>query len=189
MANTTILNRKMIIEIVELLKLRMTWTQIAEAIGVTVQTLKNWRNAGLQAREKKERGIFRELVDAIDVAQTELIKGYSKNVRNAALYGSETETVEEIVHKDGSITSKTVTKKEPPDAKLALKILGMEMPEVWGETHNVVVDWKENLEKQGHDPKKIKALVKVYMKQRAEGTADDTGDDDAVDDNATDDTS
>ena len=62
MANKTKLNRKVIDEIVELLKLRLTWIQIADAVGVTVQTLKNWRNLGLEEREQGKRNIYCELV-------------------------------------------------------------------------------------------------------------------------------
>ena len=58
MANKTKLNRKVIDEIVELLKLRLTWIQIADAVGVTVQTLKNWRNLGLEEREQGKHNIY-----------------------------------------------------------------------------------------------------------------------------------
>ena len=175
MANKTKLNRKVIDEIVELLKLRLTWIQIADAVGVTVQTLKNWRNLGLEAREQGKRNIYCELVDRIDAARTEMIKGYSQNVRNAALHESETVTTEVVEHKDGSISKKTTTKTEPPNATLAMKILGMEMPEVWAENQNVNVNWQQTLESQGQDPDGIKAIVKAYLEQRkAEGTDDAT---------------
>ena len=74
MANTTKLSRKMIAEIVEMLKLRMTWTQIAEAIGVTVQTLKNWRNQGYADHDNGVPTIYRKLVDAIDTAKASSFK-------------------------------------------------------------------------------------------------------------------
>lgn len=179
MANKTKLNRKMIAEIVALLKLRMTWTQIAKAVGVTVQTLQNWRNAGIQAREEDRRNIYRELVDAIDQARTALFKEYAGVIRNEILHGKETYTEKEIHHKDGSIVVEKITKKEPPNTTLGLKVLGMEMPEVWAEQQTVNVNWQDTLQAQGHDPDKVKAIVKAYLTERTaqeseDVTADDT---------------
>ena len=182
MANKTKLKRKMIAQIAELVKLRMPWNQISAAIGVTYATLKNWRDWGIKAREENKRGIYRELVDAIDQARTELFESYARNVQNEALHGKETETEREIHHKDGSIVIEKTTKKEPPNAMLALKILGMEAPEIWAENQNIRVNWQETLESQGQDPDGVKGLIKTYLEMRAVNTSEDASETDAEDD-------
>ena len=154
MGRKTKLYKKMIPVIVEMVKLRMPWTHIAMALGVSDRTLLNWRQQGISDRENGKWTNCRYLVDAIEEARAELIKKYAENVRNEALNGKVTETEREIEHKDGSIVTERVTKTEPPNATLALKILGMELPEMWGEQHNVNVNWEDSLLSQDHDPEK-----------------------------------
>ena len=172
------LTQNMIPQIVEMVKLRMRWTLIASALGVSDRTLQRWRNQGIADRENGKSTNCRKLVDALETARTEMIKGYSQNVRNAALHKSETVTTEVVEHKDGSIYEKTTTKIEPPNATLALKILGMELPEVWGEQHNVNVNWQETLESQGKDPEKVKAIIKEFIEASKSEEAEDTDEDD-----------
>ena len=182
MANKTKLKRTMIDQIVDLVKLRMPWNQIADAIGVTYATLKNWRNSGIEARAENKRTLHRELVDAIDQARTELFESYAAVIQNEALHGKETETEREIHHKDGSIVIEKTTKKEPPNAMLALKILGMEAPEIWAENQNIRVNWQETLESQGQDPDGVKGLIKTYLEMRAVKTSEDIPETDGEDD-------
>ena len=168
----------MIPKIAEMLKLRMTWVQIAAALGVTDRTLQNWRNEGLEDRENGKRTNCRKLVDAIDQARTELIEAYASGIRNEILHGKKTITVKEIVHKDESITVETITRKDPPNTALGLKVLGMEAPEVWAENQNLNVNWQEHLASQGKDPEKIKGILKAYLKERASETSEETVDSD-----------
>ena len=181
------LTQDMIPQIVEMVKLRMPWVMIASALGFTDKTLQRWRTQGLEDRENGKSTNCRKLVEALETARKELIKGYSVNVRNEALHGKETVTTEVVEHKDGSIYEKTTTKKEPPNATLALKILGMELPEIWAENHNLNVNWQETLKAQDHDPDKIKEMIKTYLENRKKDNESDTEESDDAD-TTTDDT-
>ena len=178
------LHKDMIPQIVEMVKLRIPWVTIASALGVSDRTIQRWRVEGIADRENGKSTNCRKLVEALETARTEMIKGYSENVRNEALHGKETVTTEVIEHKDGSIYEKTTTKTEPPNATLAMKILGMELPEVWAENHNLNVSWQDTLKAQDHDPDKIKALLTAYLEERKSETSLDTdeGDDAPADD-------
>ena len=73
---STKLNREVIKRIAELIELRMTWVHIAVAVGVSRDTLQNWRNRGEADREAYKTGqrtFYHQLVDAIDAARTEFV--------------------------------------------------------------------------------------------------------------------
>ena len=88
----TRLTQSFIDEIVRLLKLRMSWKRIADAIGVAESTLHGWRSTGAKA----ESGIHYELVIAIEETRAGLIEGYAAVVRNEALNGKVTVTTREF---------------------------------------------------------------------------------------------
>ena len=163
---STILNREVIKRIAELIELRMTWVHIAIAIGVSRETIRDWRNRGETDREaytKGQRTLYHQLVDAIAAARTALFEAHSKVVRNDAL--NEKTTTTQVVKReaDGSTTITNTKKIEPPNAAMALKYLALELPGHWSEVQRVEVDWRERVAKQGGNPDAIKDQVSAFI--------------------------
>ena len=163
---STILNREVIKRIAELIELRMTWVHIAIAVGVSRETIRDWRNRGETDREaytKGQRTLYHQLVDAIAAARTALFEAHSKVVRNDAL--NEKTTTTQVVKReaDGSTTITNTKKIEPPNAAMALKYLALELPGHWSEVQRVEVDWRERVAKQGGNPDAIKDQVSAFI--------------------------
>ena len=161
------LNRKTIKRIARLVKLRMNWQYIARAIGVDPHTIINWRREG----EKKERGLCRELVDAIDDAKTELYESLADVVVDAATQERVTKT-KEIRVVDGRPVMKTTEKIEAPDANLADRLLQRIDPANWADIKRVEIDWKQDLRDQGHEPDSIQKMLKEYIELNVSGNED-----------------
>ena len=171
----TRLTQSIIDEIVRLLKLRMPWKRIADAIGVAESTLHGWRSTGAKA----ESGIHYELVIAIEETRAGLIEGYAAVVRNEALNGKVTVTTREFTRADGSVAEDTITKTEPPNAALAHKILQQEDPANWADIKHIEIDWRKQVSEQGQDPDELKKKVGEKVGALIAGT---TEDDDEPDD-------
>ena len=125
---STKLNKEVIKRIAELIKLRMTWVQIAIAIGVVRDTLQDWRNRGETDRENYRTGqrtLYHLLVDSIDAAKTEWFESHVKVVRNDALHEKTTTTQVVKREADGSTTIINTKKIDPPNAAMALKPSGV----------------------------------------------------------------
>ena len=166
MAGKSPLNSGLIKQIAEFVKLRMSWTQIARAIGVTDRTIQNWRNQGMADRKTYKTGrrtLNHELVDAIDKAKSEMIGEYAAVVRNEALNGKVTVTTREYTRADGTTAKDTITKTEPPNAALADKILQREDPANWAEIKHVTIDWQKQVSAQGQDPDALKEKVGAFI--------------------------
>ena len=173
MSKTPGLKSEMIPIIVEMVKLRMPWKYIAMALGIADRTLRQWRRQGREDIEDRKSTNARKLAEAIDQAKAELIEGYIKVVQNEALNGKTITIEKQKENEDGSIVTERTTKTEPPNATLALKILGMELPDEWGETRNLNVNWEESLLSQGKDPEKLRILLKAYIEAQQADEADD----------------
>ena len=148
---TPILDEVLIERICKYVKLRMKIKEIAEILGIHRTTLQKWLAAGKKAKS----GIKRQLVDAIEQAKSEVTAELSQIVFNAAFLGSETVTEEEVRLPDGTTRTKTTTKRTPPNAAEARRILALEHPDRWAETKHVKYEWKESIENIGLDPKKV----------------------------------
>ena len=145
------LNEKTIDRICQYVKLRMKMKEIAEILGIDNSTLQKWLTAGKEAKS----GIKRQLVDAIGKAKSELTAELTQIVVSAAFHGSETVTEEEVRLPDGTTRTKTTTKRTPPNATEARRILALMHPDRWAETKHVKYEWKESIENIGLDPKKV----------------------------------
>ena len=155
----TRLTKDIISEIVRLLKLRMSWKHIANAIGVHERTLHSWRAKGAEA----DSGIHYELVIAIEQARSELIQEYAQVVRNEALEGKTTKTTRVTTLKDGTRIPEIITKTEPPNAALAHKILQQEDPANWAEIKRIEIDWQKQVTAQGQDPDTLKEKIGAFI--------------------------
>ena len=157
--NKTKLKRKMIKQIVRLVKLDMRWTDIAKAIGVNRMTLRNWIKQG----ENSTRGLHYDLVCAIEQAKRDVYQRYVESVDNAALNPSVTTNVKEIQQKNGDMLKETHTKTEPPNGALALKVLERKYPDKWGAKHHIQIDWREECRASGKDPDALKEGLKSLI--------------------------
>ena len=176
MANHTKLNSHITKRIVELIKLRMPWSKIALAMGVTDRTIQNWRNQGKADRksyEKGRRSPYHLLVDAIDEAKTELFEEYAAVVRNEALNGKVIIIEEERTLKDGSTITSVTKKIEPPNSTLAHKILQQEDPANWAEIKHIAIDWQKRVTAQGGDPDQLKEKIGEFIGGVHDVTEDD----------------
>ena len=157
--NKTKLTRKMIRQIAQCIKRDVNWSEIATSVGVTRETLQNWRRRG----KKDTRGIYYQLVCAIEQAEVKRYKRYVKSVQDVALKPRVTTQVREIPQKDGSIVEETLTKTEPPDANLALKVLERRYPDRWKPKQQVQFDWREESRSLGKDPDALKEGFKKVL--------------------------
>lgn len=141
-------------------------TEIADKLGLSPETIRQWIRAG----EKAKTGIKRQLVDAIAEAKSELTAELSQIVFNAAFLGSTTVTEREVMAPDGRIVTLKTTKREPPNAAEARRILALEHPDRWAETKHIKYEWQESIKNIGLDPKKIE---EAFFKSLEEKKSDD----------------
>jgi hypothetical protein len=125
--------------------------EIAEILDLDPSTIQKWISAGKKAKS----GLKRQLVDAIEKAKSEFTADLTQIVVNAAFLGSETVTEKEMILPDGTTRREIITKRTPPNAAEARRILALMHPDRWAETKYVKYEWKESLENIGLDPKKI----------------------------------
>ena len=138
-------------QICQYVKLRMKVKEIAEILGIYPGTLRDWIREG----EKAKSGIKRQLVDAIEKAKSELTADLTQIVVNAAFLGSETVTEKAVILPDGTTRREITTKRAPPNAAEARRILALMHPDRWAETKHIKYEWKESLENIGLDPQRI----------------------------------
>ena len=157
----------MIEQICDLIRHRLTWSQIANVLGIHRNTLILWRKQGKDTAS----GIYHNLVVAVEKTKGELYHEYSAIVRDQMLNGAETTTTKIISDKDGNILRIEDTRiKNPPDPKLVLKMLAIMNPAEWAEVKHMEVEWRESIEKRGLDPDAVK---KEFFKRLAERETDD----------------
>lgn len=167
MARQTKLTDGLIDQICRYIKLRMKRKEIAEILGLHPDTIQRWVRDG----EKAKSGLKRKLVDAMSQAQSESTAELSEIVFNAALIGSETVTEKVVRLPDGSTRSETITKRTPPSASEARRILALEHPDRWAEVKHIQYEWKDSLTGIGLDPEKVTELFFKRLAQQ-EGTSE-----------------
>lgn len=150
----TKLTRKIVDQICRFVRLRLKMVEIAEILAVDRSTLYNW----IQEGEKAEKGVHRELVDGIAKAKAKVVSELSDIVFNAALVGSETVTEKEVKLPGGKTRTEKITKRTPPDAAEARRILALMQPDRWAEVKHIKYEWKESVAEIGLDPQKIEEL-------------------------------
>lgn len=120
------LTKTLIDRIVELKRLQFNNSQIANAIGVSRQTLWNWQQQG----KTQKRGLARQYVDAIEKVEYEMYQRYVTAVQNEALTGKRVVTKKHLRDANGKVTATEKTERqESPNASLALKLLQTHYPE------------------------------------------------------------
>ena len=149
----TKLTRKMIEPICRCVKLRMSQKQIADSIGIDPKTFRNWRDRG----NREEKGIYRELVNAMDQAEAEMYEECVKVLREGIMGGG-TQTIKKATLQNGIPVKTEITEKtQLPNPKLALEVLARMYPETWGryETLRVEADIRVVLEELGLDYEEV----------------------------------
>ena len=163
----TKLTHKMVGQICRFVRLRLKIVEIAAILHVDPSTIHRWIREG----ENAKKGVRRKLVDGIASAKAEVFSELSDIVFNAALVGSETETEKVIKYPNGETRTETTTKRTPPDAAEARRILALMQPERWAEVKHIRYEWRESVEGLGLDPKKIEEMLfKHLQKSQEEGS-------------------
>ena len=155
-------------------RLNLSWNQIAGLLGVATSTIRSWK---AQAKTAKS-GKYREFADVIARAEAGMVKDCSKVVFDAIRQGSETVTERELTNEHGQTRTETVTKREGPDASLALKVLERLDPARWGRiiTMKANINWENAITEQGGNPTKAAAVVAGAL-QELGGVGEEEADD------------
>ena len=160
----TKLDEDMIARICELIKLQLSWNQIASIVDIDPKTLRNWRERGSQEKPKRGDKIYRDFVAEINRADAEMYAEAVKVFRNA-MRGGEKTLNKEVLLEDGIPVRTKITEKElAPNWKAAVEWLSRRHPEIWGryETLRIESDMRLEIESLGLDLDVVmEALMKV----------------------------
>ena len=160
----TKLDEDMIERICELVKLQLSWNQIADVVGVDPKTLRNWRERGSQEKPKRGDKIYREFVEKINRADAEVYEDTVKVFRNAIRGGEKILNKEIILEKGIPVRTKITEKELAPNWKAAVEWLSRRHPETWGryETLRIESDMRLEIESLGLELDVVmEALAKV----------------------------
>ena len=160
----TKLDEDMIDQICELVKLQLSWSQIASIVGIDPKTLRNWRERGSQETKKRGDKIYRRLVDAVNRADAEMYEESVKVLRNAIRGGEKVLNKEVILEKGIPVRTKITEKELAPNYKAAVEWLSRRHPESWGryETLRIESDMRLEIESLGLELEVVMgAVVKV----------------------------
>ena len=160
----TKLDDDMIDQICELVKLQLSWSQIASIVGIDPKTLRNWRERGSQETKKRGDKIYRRLVDAVNRADAEMYEESVKVLRNAIRGGEKVLNKEVILEKGIPVRTKITEKELAPNYKAAVEWLSRRHPESWGryETLRIESDMRLEIESLGLELEVVMgAVVKV----------------------------
>lgn len=155
------LTNKIVDQICRLVRLRLKVVEIAAIVHVDTSTIHRWIREG----ENAKTGVHRKLVDGIAKAKAEVVSELSNIVFNVALIGSETETEKVIEYPNGETRTEITTKRTPPDAAEARRILALMQPERWADVKHIRYEWRESVEGIGLDPKKIEEMFFKHLKE------------------------
>ena len=158
----TKLTKALIARICELLKLRLSWTQIASIVGVDPKTLRNWRDRGSQeGRTKRGDKIYREFVEQLNRAEAEMYAEASEVVRKAILGGAKIRSTKMVLENGIPVKTEITEKTLAPDAKLALEFLARVDPEKWGryDTLRLETDIRGEMESIGVELEDVVAAL------------------------------
>lgn len=122
------LTAKIVTEIARYRRAGLSWKRIAKAIGVSRQTLHNWRKQSKTAT----KGNLKKLRKAIQAAELDIILASTQTVFEAATETRITKTVE----KETDTGTETTVTEEGPNVQIALKVLERLQPERWAQKHN-----------------------------------------------------
>ena len=160
----TKLDEDIIERVCELVKLQLSWTQIAYIVGIDPRTLRYWRERGSQEKPKRGDKIYIKFVEAVNRAEAETYVEAVKVFRQAILGGAK-QTSRKVVIENGIPVKTEITEKTlAPNWKAALEYLSRRHPETWGryETLRIESDMRIEIESLGLDLDVVmEALMKV----------------------------
>ena len=160
----TKLDDTLIEQVCELIRLELSWTQIAATLGIHPATFRNWRERGSQEKPKRGDKIYREFVEAVNRAETEMYQEAVSVFRNAIRGGEKTLHKEVTLEKGIPVRTKIIEKELAPNWKAAVEWLSRRHPETWGryETLRIESDMRLEIESLGLDMDVVmEALMKV----------------------------
>jgi hypothetical protein len=169
----TKLTRKLIAPICERVKQRMTQKEIADFLGIDPKTFRNWRERG----HSEEKGIYRELVDAMDHAEAEMYSECVKVIQEGILGGA-TQITRKVKLENGMPVKTEITEKTLlPNPKLALEVVERLFPERWGryETLRLEGDLRVEVEQMGLEYEEVMAAVMQMLESLMTGNPVEVG--------------
>ena len=147
-------------QICEMTKLRMSWKQIADALGVTSATMRDWRKKG----EDPSNPECYAMMQGVSKARADMVRSYASLVYEGILNGDKVTTTETVLDADGMLKGTKITERESsPNVQEAKKILALEDPANWADVHNIKVDWRANIQGIGLDPQMIAELYFKFL--------------------------
>ena len=163
----TKLTRKLIKPICECVKKRMTQKQMADFLGIDPKTFRNWRERG----NREEKGIYRELVNAMDAAEAEMYSEYVKVIQDGILGGGKQIIRKVILENQIPVKTEITEKTLLPNPKLALDVLSRTHPEIWGryETLRLEGDLRVEVEQMGLEYEEVMAAVMQILESFMSG--------------------
>ena len=151
--------------IVKMVKHRMTKTDMALALGLDRNTIRNWLVRGEKDKVESKRNLYVKLYTEVNTAEAALVDEYAGIVRKSITEGYEEETTK-ISHfrPDGSKVEVT-TKKPVPNVAYALKMLAQMRPAEYADVQHLKIDYRESLQKRGLDPAQIEKDYFAYLEE------------------------
>lgn len=134
-------------------RLGLTYTDAAQAAGVSYRTFARWVQKGQTAKSGK----FWHFCHALERAKAEMQLTMAKVVHDAAKGGQPIKETRTVERADGTVEKTTVEKTASSDWRAALAVLERKSPETWGRRQavKIEVDWRASLEAAGYDSEAI----------------------------------
>ena len=171
MGRKTKLTRKLIKPIVKAIKRRMTQKQIADFLGIDPKTFRNWRERGL----REEKGIYRELADAMERAEAEIYYKAVGVLQKAMMGGEKTRSTKVVMENGIPVKTEITEKTLGANWNAALAWLERSDPEAWGryETLRIESDLRVEVESLGLDLEVVlqAAVVLIERLMESKGAA------------------
>jgi transposase-like protein len=158
----TKLTDEIVERICDLVKLRLSWNQIAAIVGIDPKTLRNWRDRGSQeGRTKRGDKIYREFVEQLNRAEAEMYAEAVEVFRKAMLGGEKTRSTKMVLENGIPVKTEITEKTLAPNWKAALEFLSRAQPELWGryETLRLETDIRGEIESIGLDLEDVVAVL------------------------------
>ena len=151
--------------IVEMVKHRMTQTDMALALGLHRNTIRNWLLRGETEKAEGKKNLFCQLYDAVNAAKSVLVQEYAGIVRKSITEGYEEQTTKISQFRPDGSKVEIITKKPVPNVAYALKMLAQMRPEEYADVQHLKIDYRESLQKRGLDPAQIEKDYFEYLER------------------------
>ena len=151
--------------IVDMMKHRMTKSDMAKRLGLGINTIRGWLVIGEKAKSEGKRSVYCQLYDAVNEAEAGLVQEYAGIVRKSIIEGYEEQTTKISQFRPDGSKVEIITKKPVPNVAYALKMLAQMRPAEYADVQHLKIDYRESLQKRGLDPAQIEKDYFEYLEQ------------------------